>query len=502
MILFTKREFEEWRGVKRELTKRLNEIYREDMVAIERGEDPVEGREWKARNEADNELDRIEGAAHERTMRDMSDSRLYEDTQQAIYYDVYKRYSLARILQENHDASILENGLSPEEYGLQITPKPDGGAKDLHNRIWEQVDELRRRGDGEDSYYAQILPLWTRFQSGEIDIGEAECAKGYEQIRVMIDVEDAIAQETSRRAPKNKLVYPDTYVYPTDATTRAILSASQPLTHFPVTVAGAQPKKNIAEAISYVTTDFTQMEGVNFPRNKSFTPFDKAVLNAAISLYDARNACFTIDDLYKVLTGDSSARVQPEMRKAIAESMTLLARTWVDIEMSDEAQRYGYDKGRMSGTVLSLRGLTVERRGVQVNAYRINETPILFEYAQHKNQIGRVSVKRLKTPGRTSKETIALTDYLLQAIEYMKTGKRGRTISYETMFDRLGNFDGMTSKAQYNKRTKMYELVRSILSEWITQGYIKGFVENHAGGSRTQGVTGVTIQLIGDPEAE
>ena len=318
----------------------------------------------------------------------------------------------------------------------------------------------------------------------------------------MIDVEDAIAQETGRRAPKNKLVYPESYVYPTDATTRAILSASQPLTHFPVTVAGAQPKKNIAEAISYVTTDFTQMEGVNFPRNKSFTPFDKAVLNAAISLYDARNACFTIDDLYKVLTGDNSARVKPEMKKAIAESMTLLARTWVDIEMSDEAQRYGYDKGRMSGTVLSLRGLTVERRGVQVNAYRINETPILFEYAQHKNQIGRVSVKRLKTPGRTSKETIALTDYLLQAIEYMKTGKRGRTISYENMFDHLGNFDGMSYGAQRNKRSKTYDQVKAILSEWITQGYIKGFVENHVGDGRTQGVTGVTIQLIGDPEAE
>lgn len=492
MILFTKREFEEWRGVKRELGKRLADILKEDLAAIERGEDPAD-REQALRNEADNKLDRIEGAAHERTMRDMSDSRLYEDTQQAIYFDVYKRYHYARLLNEKNN----EDGVD-----IELAPKPDGGAKDLHNRIWEQVDELRRRGDGEGSYYAQILPLWTRFQSGEIDITEAECAKGYEQIRVMIDVEDAIAQETSRRAPKNKLVYPDSYVYPTDATTRAILSASQPLTHFPVTVAGAQPKKNIAEAISYVTTDFTQMEGVNFPRNKSFTPFDKAVLNAAISLYDARNACFTIDDLYKVLTGDNSARVKPEMKKAIAESMTLLARTWVDIEMSDEAQRYGYDKGRMSGTVLSLRGLTVERRGVQVNAYRINETPILFEYAQHKNQIGRVSVKRLKTPGRTSKETIALTDYLLQAIEYMKTGKRGRTISYETMFDHLGNFDGMSYGAQRNKRSKTYDQVKAILSEWITQGYIKGFVENHAGDGRTQGVTGVTIQLIGDPEAE
>lgn len=455
MIIFTPQEYEQWSNVLEAYVAARKEAYK-----------LPEAKRFRALSKADdtftNDRDRVVSVAHERTIKGFSTVKLYEDTVAAIMYDVW--------------CQIRTNEISIENGGVAMR-HPAETWDDLD--IYEQVDELNRRPDGAE-YYTKVLKLWDRYHEGDVTRAEAEPHKDYMPIRVEIAVDMALDKIDGEALPAIRGTnYPKQLIYTTDAVTQKIFSGELvSKTLAPVRVS---PKKSEEPINTVVMIDYEHLEGVSFSRQKAFTPFDREVLNAVTTLYvEGNNEYITAEAIYKIMTGDTKARLQPVMRGKIVESMAILGRTFVKIDATREAlEFYNVDRMEFEESALIIRKATVERGKERVDAYQILGAPILYKYASGKKQIGRAPAKLLKSSLKTSEEIIILKGYLLRRVEQMKNSARtSRNIRYATIFESLGTFDGLTDPQKVKKRGKLYKFVDTILSEWVTDGYITSYSVN------------------------
>lgn len=456
MIIFTPQEYEQWSAV-------LEKCVEARKAAYKLPEPKRSSALIKADDTFINERDKVVSVAHERTIKGFSTIKLYEDTVAAIMYDVWRQ--------------IRTNEISIENGGHAMR-NPAETWDDLD--IYEQVDELNRRPDGAE-YYNLVLKLWDRYQEGDVTRAEAEPYKDYMPIRVEIAVDMALDKlESSEALPAIRGTnYPKQLIYTTDAVTQKIFSGELvSKTLAPVRVS---PKKSEEPINTVVMIDYEHLEGVSFSRQKAFTPFDREVLNAVTTLYvEGNNEYITAEAIYKIMTGDTKARLQPVMREKIVESMAILGRTFVKIDATREAlEFYNVDRMEFEESALIIRKATVERGKERVDAYQILGAPILYKYASGKKQIGRAPAKLLKSSLKTSEEIIILKGYLLRRVEQMKNSARtSRNIRYATIFESLGTFEGLTDPQKVKKRGKLYKFIDTILSEWVTDGYITNYSIN------------------------
>lgn len=455
MIIFTPQEYEQWSNVLETYVAARKEAYK-----------LPEAKRFRALSKADdvftNDRDRVVSVAHERTIKGFSTVKLYEDTVAAIMYDVWRQ--------------IRTNEISIENGGVAMR-HPAETWDDLD--IYEQVDELNRRPDGAE-YYTKVLKLWDRYQEGDVTRAEAEPHKDYMPIRVEIAVDMALDKIDGEALPAIRGTnYPKQLIYTTDAVTQKIFSGELvSKTLAPVRVS---PKKSEEPINTVVMIDYEHLEGVSFSRQKAFTPFDREVLNAVTTLYvEGNNEYITAEAIYKIMTGDTKARLQPVMREKIVESMAILGRTFVKIDATREAlEFYNVDRMEFEESALIIRKATVERGKERVDAYQILGAPILYKYASGKKQIGRAPAKLLKSSLKTSEEIIILKGYLLRRVEQMKNSARtSRNIRYATIFESLGTFEGLTDQQVKDKRKKLYKSIATILDEWKADGYITDYSVN------------------------
>lgn len=133
--------------------------------------------------------------------------------------------------------------------------------------------------------------------------------------------------------------------------------------------------------------------------------------------------------------------------------------------------------------------------GQTVEAIKILDTPILFDYAQQKNQIGRFDVKLLDTPNNKNEETIILEGYLRRRILAIKgSSKLSPTILYETVYKQIDLSNIKSDSALRNKKQKIREMTKKILDFWKKEGFIKGHSENVSKGEKGR-IVSVTIRL-------
>lgn len=455
MIIFTPQEYEQWSNVLEAYAAARKAAYK-----------LPEAKRFSALHKADdtftNDRDRVVSVAHERTIKGFSTVKLYEDTVAAIMYDVWRQ--------------IRTNEISIENGGVAMR-HPAETWDDLD--IYEQVDELNRRPDGAE-YYTQVLKLWDRYQEGDITRAEAEPHKDYMPIRVEIAVDMALDKIDGEALPAIRGTnYPKQLIYTTDAVTQKIFSGELiSKTLAPVRVS---PKKSEEPINTVVMIDYEHLEGVSFSRQKAFTPFDREVLNAVTTLYvEGNNEYITAEAIYKIMTGDTKARLQPVMREKIVESMAILGRTFVKIDATREAlEFYNVDSMAFEESALIIRKATVERGKNRVDAYQILGAPILYKYASGKKQIGRAPAKLLKSSLKTSEEIIILKGYLLRRVEQMKNSARtSRNIRYATIFESLGTFEGLTDQQVKDKRKKLYKSIATVFDEWKADGYITEYTVN------------------------
>ena len=97
------------------------------------------------------------------------------------------------------------------------------------------------------------------------------------------------------------------------------------------------------------------------------------------------------------------------------------------------------DKTIYSGNLLYTERVTGYQKGAISDEWiHVLRVPVLYEYADTKNQIYRVNITLLNPPINKNEETIILQGYLLRRIRAMKSNsKLKKKILYETIFKQL-----------------------------------------------------------------
>ena len=121
--------------------------------------------------------------------------------------------------------------------------------------------------------------------------------------------------------------------------------------------------------------------------------------------------------------------------------------------------------------------VTATLNGNVLECLHLLRKPILYEYADKKNQIGRFDIKLLNSPINKTEEIITLQGYLYRRILSMKgSSTMSKTIVYETVYNQIG-VQASTDGALRKKKNKVRGQVKSIFDFWKQEGFILGYIE-------------------------
>lgn len=235
-------------------------------------------------------------------------------------------------------------------------------------------------------------------------------------------------------------------------------------------------KNSTKELTAVVSIDFEELPDVSI--SKSIEPYDREVHDAIVSLYvDGENEFVTPLMIYRTMTGNPKATFTDKKEKEISDSVSKCSMTRITINTSEEAEAYGMDKLSYEGNLIYTEKIIGEHKGEVSEWIRILKKPILYDYANDKNQVARVPIQLLNTSINKNDETIVLQGYLLRRILAMKGSKLSKNIVYDTVYKHL-NISAASAGALRKKQSKIRDNAKRILNDWKEQGFIKTFKEN------------------------
>lgn len=276
-----------------------------------------------------------------------------------------------------------------------------------------------------------------------------------------------------------KTVFPRELVFPTDKVSKKAFSGE--LNGGALMRIAQEREGSKKEITTLISIDFDDLgKSVTLSGRRELEPFDREVHDAIVSLVVGGNEYITPQMIYRTLVGDKEAKLSENHRTAIRDSITKCMFTQVDLDASADAEAYGYDAYKYRGPLLAAEMVTAKLNGQVMDAVKVLRPPVLYEYANKKNQIGRIDVKLLATPLNKTSDVLTLQGYLHRRILTMKNPKSriSRKILYGTIFDQIGN---LKDREQKDKRTKMRAAVRKILDYWKSEKFIEGYDEEKRG---------------------
>ena len=306
-------------------------------------------------------------------------------------------------------------------------------------------------------------------------------------------VDFAFTDEERKELAEVKVSYPASYITPIDKVSNkafeGVLNSSEP-----IGVEVVKKAKSRKPIYTLVSIDIAELEGVKINGRRELTAFDREVHDAIITLYvEGGNTYITVNMIYQMMTGKRGAHCSSKQAQAISDAITKLMFSHAVIDASQEAQLRGLDKARYDSNLLNAKRLTVSANGQTTEAIKILDTPILYDYAERRNQIGRFDVKLLDSPVNKTEENIVLDGYLRRRILSMKgSSKLSPTIKYDTVYKQLEITAGSESSLR-NKKMKVRNTVKKLLDFYKKEGFIKGYVEN-AHKSEKNKIDSVTVR--------
>ena len=284
--------------------------------------------------------------------------------------------------------------------------------------------------------------------------------------------------------------YPESYLAPTDKVSNLAFNNELTGSLQKLAMERRGSKKQITTIASI---DFDKLDNsVQIRAKKELTAYDREVHDAIITLFiDGSNEYITPQMIYQVMTGNPNAYLEKKQAEAISDSITKFMYSRVVIDASEEAKLYGFDNFKYDGNLISGERVTATLNGNVLECLRILRPPILYEYANKKNQIGRFDLKLLNTPINKTEEIITLQGYLYRRILSMKgSTSLSKTIVYDTVFNQI-KVTAASDGALRKKKSKVRGQVKTILDYWKQEQFILGYVENKRGTS----IYSVTIRL-------
>ncbi|MGL4546583.1 hypothetical protein [Eubacterium aggregans] len=285
--------------------------------------------------------------------------------------------------------------------------------------------------------------------------------------------------------------YPDNFIAPTDKVSN--LAFAGELTGTNLQQLAMERRGSKKQITTLASIDFEKLNGsVQIKGRKELTPYDREVHDAIITIFiDGSNEYITPQMIYQVMTGNQEAKLNPKQAEAISESITKCMFSRVIIDASEESKAYGFESFKYDGNLISGERVTASLNGTVLECLHIVREPVLYEYANKKNQIGRFDIKLLNTPINKTEEIITLQGYLYRRILSMKGSSNLRkTIAYETVYNQI-NVTAASDGALRKKKSKVRGQIKDMLDYWKQENFIAGYCENKRG----QEVYSVTIRL-------
>ena len=286
------------------------------------------------------------------------------------------------------------------------------------------------------------------------------------------------------------------------------------------------PVLNIGKAsqvTAFVNVTLENMDGITII-GKNYSEYDRAVHDAAISLYLDRTRkglppIVTADMVYRTMTHKTADdKVSPQQKGAVTKSLVKLTSIIkVNADLTEELNRRGIkangkpiEKFAVKDFLLPAKEITAQIGGRPVNAYFIKEKPPLLEYSELTGQQITVKGEMLdireidKTGAITSvsipnnSSRIAIKAYLMRRIVTMQRDEKNaidalqkykklcakdkalpvKTISNFRKVSRIVLFDSIFENAEIevsNSKTHARGYVLQVLDYWKAHGDIKSY---------------------------
>lgn len=283
-------------------------------------------------------------------------------------------------------------------------------------------------------------------------------------------------------------IYPVNFLTPTDKVSN--LAFSNELTGGRIQQLAMERRGSKKQITTLASIDFDSLNGsVQIKGRKELTAYDRGVHDAIITLFvDGGNEYITPQMIYQVMIGNPDAYLEKKQAEAISDSITKCMYSRLIIDASEEAKAYGFDSFKYDGSLISGERVTATLNGTVVECLRLLRTPVLYEYANKKNQIGRFDIKLLNSPINKTEEIITLQGYLYRRILSMKSNPNlSKTIVYDTVYSQI-EVKAASDGALRKKKSKVRDHVKKILDYWKQEEFIAGYVENKRG-TRIHSVT-------------
>lgn len=210
-------------------------------------------------------------------------------------------------------------------------------------------------------------------------------------------------------------------------------------------------------------------------------PFDKTVLFALNSEYNAGNEFVSLQRLFETLGGCN--HLTDKMKVELLKSVRKLMETYIKIDMTDLVQNcYKSKITTVEGMLLPCKIVTTEINSkiTESTIHLLGNSPI-FQVADIKNQIMRLPCNLIsELPLRSTESTISLAWYLLErvgeivgsnsAARKKRVNKLSTSILFETIFEKCG-FTGLDKE----KRRNFLNNIKKILEHFQNYKLIPSF---------------------------
>jgi len=307
----------------------------------------------------------------------------------------------------------------------------------------------------------------------------------------------AIENTNYKDIPALKSIVPKIHIKPNTKLSNEMTKGADMINSekFELLVSKVSAKKEICTTVKLTYDD----KYVTLSSRRKFTPYDREVHDAVVTLYVAGNVWFTSEMVYRAMNGmTESEKVSPQAVAAVTKSIDKARFIAVEIDFSQEAKAYNksYDKAKYESYLLACNKTIVLAGGKKKEGYKLLDAPILYRYAQVSGQIINVPIKLLQTKEgvRSTDEVIVIRGYLIRQIEGIKSMsfKRSNNIVFDGIYTELGvSTESHDPTAYKNKTRTLRKHVDSILTEWIKQDYIKRYNPYKVGKT----IKGISITL-------
>ena len=392
----------------------------------------------------------------------------------------------------------LEAGIAHNEALLEQTPD-DAELKKATDELRDLLEsgayKLKSTYDMHFSDDALRAALYDTFKQ-YLDVLQKAAPDAYQEACAFIEsciagkksMYDAVATKAQKEKDiptvNIKTRRPEKFLTPVDKVSNNAFGG-KPVFYSPKLVSVALERKGSKKQIdTMVSINFDEMkaQGVEIYGSKELTTFDREVHDAITTLaVEGENEFITLQMIFRTM--NPRAKLTTKQAENISHSVTKMMYSRLVIDASKEAAAYGFESFKYNGYLIPAEKVTASLNGNIVECIHLFRVPPLYDYADRKNQVGRVDIKLLDSPDISkTEETIILQGYLLRRILTMKNpgNKQSNNIVYDTIYKQL-SIDAPSDGALRKKKADVRKKVKQLLDYWKKEKFIKGYTENKKG---------------------